>query len=139
MSDLTITAANVAPGVGAVVQTGTSGGTITQGQSVYLDTGTNTIKLADAITSAATAVMQGVSLNSAVAGQPISYIVSGNYTVGATLSTGAVYILSGANAGGLAPVADRTTGWYPVIAFIAQSTTVGTLVLRSNNPLTASS
>jgi hypothetical protein len=44
-------------------------------------------------------------------------------TIGATLTAGVAYYLSG-TPGGIRPVADNTTGDYPVILGIATSTTV---------------
>lgn len=47
----------------------------------------------------------------------------GPITIGATLTAGVAYYCSG-TAGGIAPVADVTTGWYVTIVGIATSTTV---------------
>lgn len=62
--------------------------------------------------------------NAAAAGQLITVIPEDDdMTVGATLSmTTPVYVLSG-TAGGIAPSADLTTGWYPSVVLIAKSTT----------------
>jgi hypothetical protein len=48
MADISITAASVAASSAASKVTGVAGATITAGQVVYLDTTTNTYKLADA-------------------------------------------------------------------------------------------
>jgi hypothetical protein len=123
-ADLTITAANVVPGANATLTRGTAGATITAGQLVYYDSAARTYKLADANASATTAAVIGLAANGASAGQPLTVIIEDDdLTVGATLSTSApVYILS-ATAGGIAPVADLTTGWYPAVVLVAKSTT----------------
>lgn len=136
MADISITAASVSKASGAQ-NTGVAGGTITAGQSVYLDPSSNTIKLADAITSATTAACVGIALNGASTGQPLTYQTSGNINIGATLTIGAVYILSGANAGGVAPVADLTSTWFPVVLGIAQTAGILTIVNAANSPQTA--
>lgn len=124
MADLSITVANVAAGSGAVVVAGTAGATITAGQVVYLDTTANTFKLADC--NSATAAVRspyGIALHGSLSGQPLSVQRSGSLTLGATMTAGVVYYLSG-TPGGVRPVADNTTGDYPSVLGIATSTTV---------------
>jgi hypothetical protein len=124
MADLSITVANVAAGSGAVVVEGTAGATITAGQVVYLDSSTNTFKLADC--NSATAAVRspyGIALHGSLSGQPLAVQRSGSLTLGATMTAGVVYYLSG-TPGGVRPVADNTTGDYPVALGIATSTTV---------------
>lgn len=127
-ADLSVTAASVVPGARARILTGTAGATITAGQIVYLDATTSTYKLADANASAATSTAIGMALNAASSGQPISVDVDDDdLTVGATLSmTAPVYVVS-ATAGGIAPIADLTTGWYPCVVIVAKSTTKAVL------------
>jgi len=108
MSDLSVTPANVVAAAGASVQYGTAGATITAGQLVYKDSADGRIKLARA-NVAGTAELVGVSQNGAANGQPISYIVGGDYNPGATVTVGTVYDLSAAAAGGVAPEADLAT------------------------------
>lgn len=123
MADLSITAANVLKGANAIFQAGVSGATITAGQPVYLDSATGTYKLADANLSAAAATVVAISLNGASSGQPVSVLQEDDdFTPGATLVTGTVYVLS-ATAGAICPAADLATGWYPNVLFIAKSTT----------------
>lgn len=122
-ADLSVTAASVVPGSKAKTTVYTAGATITAGQAVYFDSSAGTVKLADANASATTAAVIGIAANGASSGQPVSVITEDDdFTPGATLTTGTVYILS-ATAGGIAPVADLTTGWYPGVVFIAKSTT----------------
>lgn len=124
MADLIITAANVVAGAGARSTTGTAGATITAGQAVYLDAADGRYKLAD--TDSATAGVRapvGIALNGASAGQPVSVIVSGPVTIGAAVTAGVAYYLSG-NPGGICPVADVAPGDYPAIIGMAISATV---------------
>lgn len=124
MADLTITAANVLAGSGAKKVNGTAGASITAGQVVYLDSATNTYKLAD--TDSATAAARspaGIALHASSSGQPLTICTQGPVTIGATVAVGDVYYLSG-TAGGLAPVADVAAGDYPCIIGICSSTTV---------------
>ena len=123
MADLTITAANVAKGTNAAVVTSyLAGASITAGQSVYLDSATNTIKLADADALASSAAV-GVSLNAAASGQPITDQRSGNITIGATVAVGVAYYVS-TTAGGICLESDLATGDFPHFLGFATSTTV---------------
>ena len=128
MADITVTAASVAQGAGAIVRQGTAGATVTAGQPVYIDTAdANQLKPADADLSALGSTVAGIALHGASDEQPLKYIESGGaFVPGATLTQGEVYVLSG-TAGGIAPVADLGTGDYPVILFCANSTTVATM------------
>jgi hypothetical protein len=123
-ADITITAANLTPSTSAVTRDGIAGVAITAGQLVYKDTADNKIKLADA--NGASALIRtpiGLASNTAGVGQNVRYIISDpDLTIGATVSNGAAYVLS-ATAGGIAPIADQTTGWYPCIVAIGISTT----------------
>lgn len=124
MADLSLTAANVVPGSGARITTGTAGATITAGQVVYLDAADNRFKLADADSgTAGVRVPFGIAVNGAAAGQPLSVQTAGNLALGAVLTAGVAYYLS-PTAGGIAPVADLLTGDYPTILGIAASTSV---------------
>jgi hypothetical protein len=123
MADLVITAANVAAGTGARTTTGTAGATITAGQVVYQDPADNKYKPSDCNgASAAIRSVAGIALNGASAGQPLTILLSGPLTPGATLTPGVAYYLS-ANPGGICPVADLIAGCYPTILGIATSAT----------------
>lgn len=137
MADLSITAANVIQVSGNTTQA-LAGVAVTAGMSAYIDT-SGLVQKADALTSAVTAACTGVVLNNAAIGQPVTIQTNGNITIGATLTVGALYVTSGANAGGIAPVADLTTGWRTQVFGVAISTTVLTLVLQGGSPLTAHS
>jgi hypothetical protein len=124
MSDLSVTAANVVPSGNATVERGTAGATITAGQVVYKDPTTGKYLLADNNSATAAARQaRGIALNGASNGQPLSIQMGGDITIGATLTAGVAYYLSG-TAGGICPVADLTTGMYPCLLGMAKSTTV---------------
>lgn len=125
MADLSITAANVAAGTGAVKETGTAGATITAGQAVYKDASdSGKFKLAD--NDSATAAVRsfyGIALHGASSGQPLTVLKEGPITIGATTAVGVVYCLS-STAGGICPNADIATGDYNTVIGVGTSTTV---------------
>lgn len=123
MADLSITAANVLSGAAAVILHGTAGAAITAGQTAYLDTSSNTWKLADSNGAAALRTPGGVALNNAAAGQPIALQKDGEITIGATLTAGVTYYQSD-TPGGICPVADVGSGEYSCIVGIAKSASV---------------
>lgn len=123
MAALSITAANVVAGANAILKQYTAGATITQGQAVYLDSATNTVKLADADASAAAADVIGVAMNSALSGQPITVNTDDDdFTPGATLVMATLYGLS-ATAGGICSTADFANGQYIAFMLMPKSTT----------------
>ncbi len=123
MADLTITAASVIASTDAVTETRPAGAAITAGQVVYLDSTTDTYKLADADGAVALRSPRGIALNGGGIGQPIQIIRSGSVTIGATMVAGLVYFLSKV-AGGIAPYADIASGGYATSLGISTSTTV---------------
>lgn len=136
-TDLSITAANVTPSVNAVIRDGIAGAAITAGQPLYRDpTDSYKLKLADANSAtAAVRTMCGIAINSGASGTRVNYVVSDPaLVIGATVANGTVYVLS-ATAGGIAPLADLTTGWYAFIIGLGTSTT--TVAFRADlvNPL----
>lgn len=131
-ADLSITASAVVPSANAVKSTATAGATITAGQLIYLDTadvdvnGKGKAKLTDANAGTALRVVDGIAVNSASAGQFVTYVTFDPALViaasGLTVNT---ILISSATAGGLAPSADLTTGWYlTVVAVVKSGTTV---------------
>lgn len=124
-ADVSITAANVAPSSAAVLKRGVAGAAITSGQLLYIDRAENTLKLADANSATADArIVAGIAINSVASGGPLHYVVSDPaLTLGGTTVKGTIYILS-ATAGGIAPAADLTTGWYPHVVAVGVSATV---------------
>lgn len=116
MAELTITAAQVLSGADADYFQGIAGQAITAGQSVYLDTLTNRVRLADANGSQDSAEAIGIALNEAAAEQPVRVQTNGTLTLGAAAAPGVsnVYIVGG-TPGGIAPSADKVAGWYATI------------------------
>lgn len=108
MADLTVTAASVL--LTTKKTNGTAGAAITAGQSLYLDSTTSTLKLAQADGTAAEVDAVGIALHAAASGQPVAYAPDGaTLNVGATTSKATTYCVSTV-AGGIAPQADLTSG-----------------------------
>lgn len=122
MADITITATGVIASSTAKVENGTSGATITAGQTVYLDPATGRYELADADGAADLRRPRGIALNGAADGQAMRILMSGDITMDG-LTAGVTYYQS-PNPGGIAPRADVLTGDYVCAIGIAKSTTV---------------
>jgi hypothetical protein len=119
MADLSITAGNVVADSDATLYSGTAGATITAGQACYEDSSDSYhIKLADADNTSTTATVKGIALNGASDGQPIWLVTDGDLDIGATLTVGEIYVLSG-TAGGVCPEADLAADDYVSIVGIA--------------------
>ena len=123
MADLSITAGDVLKITStANIFDGISGGTITAGMACYVDsTDSDKVKPADADSSSLTASVKGVALNGASSGQPVRVQLDGTIDIGATVTQGEIYVLSG-NAGGIAPEADLATGDYVSIIGVGSDT-----------------
>ena len=133
MADISVTAASVAPGANCQTASGTAGATITAGQVLYVDTAdSNKLKLADADLSSLGATIAGISLHGASSGQPITYATAGAVTFNAVLTASKAYILS-ATAGGIAPIADHTTGWRMSVLGVALTTTSLRLLIYNSD------
>jgi hypothetical protein len=126
MANLTITAANVIKGSGAVTTTGTAGETITAGQALYLKDADARLWLAQCDGTAEEAEFEGIALHAALAGQPVTYQTGGTMNIGATTVKG-IYALS-ATPGGIAPLADLIATNRIVYVGYA-TTTTGTFVV----------
>lgn len=112
MADITVTAANVGvkgPAQLEVVQVGEA---VTQGQPLYKLASDQKYYKADANASAASAAAKGIAMTAASTDGYAILARSGSINLGATLTVGETYFVS-ATAGGIAPAADVTTGWYP--------------------------
>lgn len=96
MADISITASLVLPSSSASITAGVAGATITQGQSLYLDTATNTYKLADADGTSPAFTFAGIALVAASAGQKVLLATAdaAGFTIGATVLAGDVIYLS---------------------------------------------
>lgn len=125
MTDISVTASAVLAASSALVEHGCkAGAAITAGQVVYKAAADGKLKLSD--NDSGTAEVKGVygiALNGASDGQPISVIKRGPLTLNAALTAGVVYCLSG-TAGGIAPLADVTSGHDLIVLGVALSTTV---------------
>lgn len=133
MSDLSVTAASVVQGTGAGIdRTANAGETITAGQAVYKAATGKWMKADNNAGTAIARTPQGIALNGAALDQPLAVQKSGPITIGATLTAGVAYYLSG-TAGGICPVGDLTTGMYPTILGIATSTTVLDVDIQLSN------
>lgn len=109
MADLTITAANVQlMSTSTKYVAGIYGETVGHAQPVYLKESDGRWWKADAVTSAATAAVGGISLTPGAAGEPGIIVQNGPMDVGATLTAGEIYVLS-SNAGKICPEADLSS------------------------------
>lgn len=136
MAAYTITASEVTAAAGATVVTGIAGAAITAGQALYLDATTNTLKLAQNDGTAAEATCVGVAINSASAGQPVSYVAQGDVNLDTAALTGATkgeVTTLGATAGGLYPNEDVATTQYVSIVGIMVTSNPGVLRVAINN------
>ena len=123
-ADLSITTTSFVTGANAKTKVGRAGAAITIGQLLYLDETAGTWKLCDANASAAAAKCGGIAGSAAASGQDVIIVLEDDdLTPGATLSMTAPVYAPSATAGGIAPSADITTGWYPSVVLIAKSTT----------------
>ena len=136
MSALSITAAEVVRDSAGDIYSGIAGGTITAGQSIYLDSTTNTLKGADADASQAAAAAIGIALHAALSGQPLQVQRAGDITLGSTaaMTVGTIYVV-GATAGAIAPAADAEAAstWYVTVLGVAIS--ASKLRMPTNGPL----
>jgi hypothetical protein len=124
-ADLTITAANVkATSQTATIARVKFGETVTQGQAVRLDDATGEYMKADADAgSDAAAAVVGITLTPG-GDNEYGYIISqGTLNIGATLTVGEIYVLSG-TAGGVCPEADLATGDRVTVIGVATSTSI---------------
>jgi hypothetical protein len=122
MADLTITATNVVPvQAGHAFEDGIAGATITAGQAVVLNSA-NLWVLADADNVCYVTDKFGVAENGAAANQTIRVQVGGKIAIGGTVAIGQVYAVS-TTAGGIAAIADLTTGKYIILLGIGVSVT----------------
>lgn len=125
MADLTQTAANVGlSGSNATLRLVQVGEAVTQGQPGYLSSEKYYQTDASASASAAAA---GVFLTPAATDGYAVFATAGDIDLGATLTVGAVYVVS-ATKGAIAPLADLTTGEY--VTTLGVATAADTLALN---------
>lgn len=121
MADISVTAASVVPGSGAITKNGIAGIAITAGDSVY-PAADGDIELCENDQTVVEAAARGIALNDAAVGQHIAYAVGGEVTFNAVLAAGQVYIV-GAAPGGIAPESDAVAGEFVTILGVGVSTT----------------
>lgn len=129
-ADISITSTSVVPSSSAIPRKAIAGATITAGKLVYKSATDNKLYLADG--DSATAAVRdvvGIAIVTAAAGTECTYVTEDpNLTIGGTVVVGTIYVLS-ATAGGIAPAADLTTGWFTTV--IGVGTTTGTIAFRA--------
>ena len=123
MSELFQTAGSVLSVGGDDHVTGTAGEAITAGMPCYYDFEEDAYFLSKA-DAEETAICDGIALNSASVGQPVTIKQDSGDSIinlGATLVRGMTYAVSDLNAGKIMPITDLTTGDYTVVLGVAQS------------------
>lgn len=131
MADLSITASDVLPVVTTSLTHGIAGLDIGAGYCVYVDSDdSNKVKPARANTAAA-AYARGIAINTAYAGQPITYIFNQQVILGSILTQGEIYVVSYTAGGGkICPHSDLTAGQYVTVLGIAVSSTTLNIVIN---------
>jgi len=129
MADLSLTAANVVGSTGYGSEPGTYGEAVTAGQVCYLKAADGKFWVADCTTSAATATVRGIAMQSAAASQPGRLQTSGGITIGAVVTVGTIYVLSAS--GLICPAADLATADW--VSIIGVGTTASVITLGINN------
>ena len=115
-----------------MITTGIAGVAITAGQAVYLSSGTYLLAKGDTAPHAAAA---GIALDNAAINQPVTVQYGGPINIGATTVVGQTYVVSAANAGGIAPVSDLTTGNF--VSTLGIATSASAIQVSINNSGTA--
>jgi hypothetical protein len=127
MADYTITASNVVTSLTGR-SSGIAGEAIAAGQLLYIKAADSKLYLAQADgATAAEAVVVGMALNSAAAGQPVFYQSSGAITVGAVFAAAGQVLILAQTAGKCCDAADITTGDYLTIVGYSSSTVAAVL------------
>lgn len=121
-ADLSITSTSVVPSANAIIRNAPAGVVITAGKLVYKSATDGKLYLADG--DSATAALRdcvGIASTTAGIGVQCYYVIEDPaLTIGATVTNGVIYVLS-ATAGGIAPAADLTTGWYATVVGVGTS------------------
>lgn len=121
MAALSITAANVASGPGALTKQGVAGATITAGQAL-IRAADGKMVLADADGTGLKGV-DGIALHGAANGQPLTYQAGGDINLGATLTPGTTYYLA-PTPGDIGPLSDVASGDDPIVIGVARSASI---------------
>jgi hypothetical protein len=131
-ADVSVTATSVRVSADATVVPGTFGETITAGQVVYQSSTDARYYLADVNVSGKT-LIAGIAINGGAAGQPALICTEDpNFTPGFTLVMATPVYVASATAGGIAPSADITTGWFGTVIMVAKTTTTAAFRARGH-------
>lgn len=123
MTDIAITPTSVLMGTNSQLDNGIAGETIAAGNTIWKDAN-GKLMLADSNhATPAGRIPIGIALNGGALNQPISYLKSGDITIGATLVAGDAYYQSD-TPGGICPYADVGTTEAVCLIGQARSTTV---------------
>lgn len=119
MAAITIAEGDVLPASSSGVYEASAGANMDAGTFIYLDANdSNKAKKAVANSTEAAARVVGITVNSALVDQPVSYLPIGNIPVGGVFGAkGLVYVLS-ATAGKMCLPADLSSGhWLTIIGY----------------------
>jgi len=123
MANFSITAANVQfPSTSRL--TLVAGEAITAGQVIYKKSSDGKAYLAQCDGTPEEAVVEGVAINNAAAGQPVNYRNEGALTTGTAFTAAGKLLLLSATAGSMMPAADLATG--NKVSVVGVSTGTGT-------------
>jgi hypothetical protein len=130
MADITVSSSLVQPSETAPFESGVCAASFTAGQLGYLDGSLNKWKLAVA-TAQPAAAARGVATANYSTGQIGRFQTHETLNLGGGVSVGTVYAVS-TNAGGIAPIADVTTGnWITPVAVGATTNNLSLNIFRS--------
>lgn len=132
-ADVTITSVTPSSSAAGINRTHIAGEALSVGNLVYRKASDLKIYKADANSATAEVrVVYGIVVSAAASGAPCVVVTEDPaLTLGATLTKGTAYVLS-ATAGGLAPLADMTTGDY--VHVIAIGATTSTIAFNAKGP-----
>jgi hypothetical protein len=131
VSDISVTAASVQRGPACRTDNGTTGSSnITAGMSLAKNTSGLVIPAKGDTANNSRCI--GIALHASLPGQPIEYAVGGQVIFNAALTAGHNYCVSGANAGGIAPYTDLTTGNFVTTLGTAISATALRLAISAS-------
>jgi len=130
MADLAVSSTLVVTHPNAPFETGISGDSLTAGMGAYHDPTDDRWKRAVA-TAQLTAAARGIITHNCSSGQPVRVQTADEISFGGWITIGETYIVS-TNAGGIAPIADLTTGsWVTHIGVGATTNNIDLNVYRS--------
>lgn len=136
MADFTITASNVVPG-GTARQSLVAGEVISAGEVLYKKSSDSKAYKAQCDGTTEEATVIGIAINSAAAGQPVSYVESGgSVTVGSALGSAGKALYLSATAGKLMPAADiASTNKLTIVGYSTSATALTVQIINSGTAL----